>query len=66
MKLPQVNIERLKNKENMSNCEIACLLLGWQGGTIHQVASETGLSIEEILQSDDIEILIKKGRKYGN
>jgi hypothetical protein len=58
MELPKVNIERLKNRANMTNCEIACLLLGWQGGTIHQVSQATGLSVEEILNSKDIDTLI--------
>ncbi len=57
--LPEVNIERLKNKQQMSNTEIACLLLGWQGGTIHQVSEETGLSVEDILHSKDIESLLQ-------
>lgn len=27
---------------------------GWQGGTVHQVAKETGLSIDEILNLDSV------------
>ncbi len=57
--LPQVNIERLKNRHQMKNTEIACLLLGWQGGTIHQVSEETGLSVEQILQTENIESLLE-------
>lgn len=57
--LPQVNIERLKNRHQMKNTEIACLLLGWQGGTIHQVSEETGLSVEQILQTENIEALLE-------
>ncbi len=53
--LPEVNVERLRNKEGLTNTEIACLLLGWQGGTIWQVSKETGLSVDQILQSKDIE-----------
>ncbi len=48
-------IKRLNNGKYKSNCLIACLLLGWQGGTIHQVSHETGLSVIEILESKDIE-----------
>lgn len=53
--LPEVNIEKLKNRDELTNTEIACLLLGWQGGTIHQVSQETGLTVDQILNSKDIE-----------
>lgn len=43
----------------MTNLEIACHLLGWQGGTIHQVAKITGLTVEQILESKDIETLLR-------
>ena len=58
--LPEVNLERLKDKANLSNTEIACLLLGWQGGTVYEVALETGLSIHRIMDSKDIESDINK------
>jgi len=58
-KLSKINIERLNDGKKKSNCLIACLLLGWQGGTIHQVSRETGLSVIEILESKDIVQLIK-------
>lgn len=29
-------------------------VLGWQGGTVHQVARETGLTVGEILDLDTI------------
>jgi hypothetical protein len=64
--LPAVNIERLKNRASMTNTEVACLLLGWQGGTIHQVAKATGLTVNQILQSKNIEaaiIIMAKSRK---
>jgi len=54
--LPQINYERLKTAQ--TNCEIACLLLGWQGGTVHQVAEETGFTTMQILASKDIYSLI--------
>ena len=57
--LPQVNYERLK-QPNLTNTEKACYLLGWQGGTVHQVAEETGLTVDQILKADDIEDLIDK------
>ena len=28
-----------------------CILLSWQGGTIHQVATETGLSVSQLLDA---------------
>lgn len=62
--LPAVNVERLKDKASLCNTEIACLLLGWQGGTIHQVAEETGLSIAQILGAKDIQALIESLPKY--
>ena len=57
--LPEVNIEKLKNRDGLTNTEIACLLLGWQGGTIHQVSEKTGLTVDQILDSKDIETDIK-------
>jgi len=43
-----------------TNLERACLLLGWQGGTVHQVAQETGLTVDEILNAENIDTLIKE------
>ena len=37
----------------MSNTEILCYVLGWQGGTVHQIASELRVTVETILQADD-------------
>lgn len=33
----------------MTNTEYLMKALGWQGGTVHQVASATGLSVMQIL-----------------
>lgn len=33
----------------MTNTEYLMKALGWQGGTIHQVARETGLTVLEVL-----------------
>jgi hypothetical protein len=66
MKLPKINVRRLNDGKKKTNCEIACLLLGWQGGTIHQVSRVTGLSINEILESKDIEKLLKERNKVNN
>lgn len=35
----------------MTRTEALCRVLGWQGGTVHQVAAETGLTVEQILYS---------------
>lgn len=35
-----------------TNTELLCNVLGWQGGTVHQVARETGLTVEEIIYTD--------------
>lgn len=35
-----------------TNTELLINALGWQGGTVHQVAQETGLSVLEILDLD--------------
>ena len=46
-----------------NNTLIAMRILGWQGGTIHQVARATGLTIEQILEADDIRALMKEALK---
>lgn len=33
----------------MNRTEALCRVLGWQGGTIHQVATETGCRVEHLL-----------------
>jgi hypothetical protein len=33
----------------MTRTEALCNVLGWQGGTIHQVAKETGCALEDLL-----------------
>lgn len=35
-----------------TNTELLCEVLGWQGGTVHQVAKETGLTVEQIVNTD--------------
>jgi len=35
----------------MTNTERFCKQLGWQGGTIHQVAETLGLTLEQILDA---------------
>lgn len=36
----------------ISNTEILCFILGWQGGTVHQVAEALGVASELILNAD--------------
>lgn len=33
----------------MTRLEALCKALGWQGGTIHQVAAETGCSVQDLI-----------------
>lgn len=35
-----------------TNTELLCLCLGWQGGTVHQVAEATGLTTSQIIDTD--------------
>lgn len=37
----------------MTNTEILCFVLGWQGGTIHQVSEKIGMPVDTILTADD-------------
>jgi len=61
--LPAVNIERLKQPD-LRNTEIACYLLGWQGGTVFQVARELGLPVIMILKAKDIRGLLQAVAEY--
>lgn len=38
----------------ITNTERLMHVLGWQGGTVHQVATETGLTVSDILDLDTI------------
>ena len=38
----------------MTNTELLMKALGWKGGTIHQVANETGLTVLEVLNLHDL------------
>lgn len=37
----------------LSNTHVLCFVLGWQGGTIHQVAQELDVSNNTILDADE-------------
>jgi hypothetical protein len=53
-----------KDKQKaIDNVEKAMHMLGWQGGTVHQVVDETGLSIDQIHNADDIESLVREALK---
>lgn len=39
----------------MTRTEALCRILGWQGGTIHQVAKEIGVSTHDIIYGDSIQ-----------
>lgn len=41
----------------MTNTELLMKALGWQGGTVHQVAQATGLTVTEILDLDTLQNL---------
>ena len=36
----------------LTNVEVLCFVLGWQGGTVHQVADELGVKVDEVLRAD--------------
>ncbi|HEX4283687.1 MAG TPA: hypothetical protein VHZ28_01255, partial [Terracidiphilus sp.] len=38
--------------QRLSNTEILCFIVGWQGGTLHQLAEKLGVSTNEILHAD--------------
>jgi len=44
--------------EGKENVKKAMDYLGWQGGTVHQVSAITGLSVEQIINADNIELLL--------
>lgn len=33
----------------MTNTEILCFVLGWQGGTVHQVAATLGVAVDDVI-----------------
>ena len=50
------------NTDPKTNTELLCLALGWQGGTVHQVAEATGLTAAQIINTDRM----KEGESHGN
>ncbi len=49
-----------------TNTELLMGALGWQGGTIHQVAAETGLKQMDILNLRELKIKTVKGLESYN
>lgn len=45
-----------------TNTELLCIALGWQGGTVHQVSAETGLTVSQIVETDRKQ---PRGDKYA-
>lgn len=45
------------------NIKKAINFLGWVKGNVHDVAKETGLSVSQILNSNDIEALLENLKK---
>lgn len=48
----------------MNNTAILCFILGWQGGTVHQVSEVLGLSVSTILDANtsEMELLCRKAQ----
>ena len=40
----------------MTNCEILCFVLGWQGGTVHQVAQELNTTTDAVINASPKEM----------
>lgn len=38
---------------SLTNTHILCFVLGWQGGTVHQVAQELGVTTSDIIDAGD-------------
>jgi hypothetical protein len=50
----------------MTNTSILCFVIGWQGGTIHQLVDALKVSHNDILNATDEEmgILCRKAQRY--
>jgi hypothetical protein len=56
------------NNNCVTNTEILCFILGWQGGTIHQVGAALNCSCDRILhaQADDFRMLCRDAQNVRN
>lgn len=48
-----------------TNTELLMQALGWQGGTVHQVAQETGLTVCQVLDLDKVIMTYNTPRRWG-
>lgn len=44
-----------KDKDVIARTQALMLAFGWQGGTIHQIAEETGCNAEDLIYGESIE-----------
>lgn len=49
----------------ITNTELLMKALGWQGGTVHQLATDTGLTVSEILDLDKLPISSRIAYDHG-
>lgn len=56
-RIHESNVQELL-KPGLTNTRIACLMLGWQEGTVHQIARKLGVTVEMILEAKSIIQLI--------
>ena len=49
----------------VTRTEALCKVLGWQGGTIHQIAQETGCDVQELLYSEPKETHLTSSNSFG-
>ena len=52
----------------MTNTQILCFVLGWQGGTVHQVADALKIEPNWVLMADDnyMQILCRRAQQVRN
>lgn len=48
-----------------TNTELLMAALGWQGGTVHQVAHSTGLTVRQVLDLDEVTTAYNTPRRWG-
>ena len=51
--------------QTMSTTEILCFVLGWQGGTVHQVARALDVTTSHVLEAtyDDMQDLCRQAQR---
>lgn len=57
----QTHVDERKERERLAkpltNTEILCFVLGWQGGTVHQVAKALEVEVQYILDANHDQML---------